>query len=639
MKVTSYFPTTLILLCLAVHVQTQIISMCSIIQGNSSLSEICANNTNSASMKDDSQDHCGNCDHLVSWSEKGVACETCGKWYHAKCQSIGTISYQDLNASDALWFCDLCKNHNYSKTMFDLYGVDQENSESSQDTSQSSIPSLNGHFTPGHVSTPTRQSTKNKFRSRPLRVINVNFQSMVGKRAETLELIDRLKPDILIGTETWLTSQVSDGELLTKDFQIFRKDRKHNHWGGVIIGVKSDLQCTVISELNTDCELLWVKVLTKTHKPLYVGAFYRPDKTDITSLQKLEQSLRKAAEKKNAHILLAGDFNLPSWDWENMCFKPNPTFKESHQEFVDLIEDLGMQQMVLEPTRLSNILDLVITNTPDLIPRLEVIPGLSDHEIVFFEYSIKADRKKNTLRQIFLYRRADWDALRKDMNDLLEKTAADDNKSADELWLEFKETLLASMKRNIPQKRARNRDSYPWITKEIRKLIRKRDNFSKMYKKTGNIEFKEKAKEFRKEAKRKIKLEHWRYVGELFDQTEAEDDCRPCLKRLFTYIKHQKTSSAGVSPLKSGGRLVTDPKAKAEILNQQFFKAFSDGEEYSFEEFKSKCTLTKDSENYNTMPDITITTQGVQKQLAGLNPTKAAGPDGLPPRVLKGTFS
>ena len=35
------------------------------------------------------------------------------------------------------------------------------------------------------------------------------------------------------------------------------------------------------------------------------------------------------------------------------------------------------------------------------------------------------------------------------------------------------------------------------------------------------------------------------------------------------------------------------------------------------------------------MDDIDISVKGVEKLLAGLNPSKATGPDGLPPRVLK----
>ena len=35
------------------------------------------------------------------------------------------------------------------------------------------------------------------------------------------------------------------------------------------------------------------------------------------------------------------------------------------------------------------------------------------------------------------------------------------------------------------------------------------------------------------------------------------------------------------------------------------------------------------------MEELNVTSPGVEKILAGLNPSKAAGPDGLPSRILK----
>jgi hypothetical protein len=39
--------------------------------------------------------------------------------------------------------------------------------------------------------------------------------------------------------------------------------------------------------------------------------------------------------------------------------------------------------------------------------------------------------------------------------------------------------------------------------------------------------------------------------------------------------------------------------------------------------------------NFPTMPDIVFTENSITKQLANLNPYKAAGPDNIMPRVLK----
>jgi hypothetical protein len=50
--------------------------------------------------------------------------------------------------------------------------------------------------------------------------------------------------------------------------------------------------------------------------------------------------------------------------------------------------------------------------------------------------------------------------------------------------------------------------------------------------------------------------------------------------------------------------------------------------------FINICKLSIKSK-YQTMPDITITCEGIAKILLNLNPNKEAGPDEIKPRVLK----
>ena len=300
-------------------------TMCSVAQlTDNQLNINCTKNTSYDSSV--SRDHCGNCDLLVSWSERGVACETCGKWFHAKCRSIGSASYQQLCDPEALWYCDLCCNQNYSTTMFDLHGTELDHNENS--FKDDSLISNENDFKPFHSSTPNRFTRTDKIRGRPLRLLNVNFQSMVSKKPQIIEMIDRLKPDVIIGSETWLKPEILSSELLTKQYQVFRKDRQgKTSGGGVIIGVKTELQCTEVEELRADCEIIWVRLLTKTHKPIYVSAFYRPDVKDTNALMQLQDSLKRASKIKNAHLIIAGDFNLPHWDWSNMCLEHDAKFK------------------------------------------------------------------------------------------------------------------------------------------------------------------------------------------------------------------------------------------------------------------------------------------------------------------------
>jgi len=70
----------------------------------------------------------------------------------------------------------------------------------------------------------------------------------------------------------------------------------------------------------------------------------------------------------------------------------------------------------------------------------------------------------------------------------------------------------------------------------------------------------------------------------------------------------------------------------ANILNKQFESVFSKPSPLSLKQL-AKSSMSK--LGHPPMPPITITVQGVDKLLTGLNPQKAQGPDEILPRLLK----
>ena len=110
-------------------------------------------------------------------------------------------------------------------------------------------------------------------------------------------------------------------------------------------------------------------------------AYYRPDDADEPSLRKLEVSLQGASQIRNAYLLIGGDFNFPSRDWQT-SLKTGYLSSQLHKDILDMINNNGLEEMVLESTRENNTLDLILTNAPQLIPRIEIVPGLSDHDIL-----------------------------------------------------------------------------------------------------------------------------------------------------------------------------------------------------------------------------------------------------------------
>ena len=175
-----------------------------------------------------------------------------------------------------------------------------------------------------------------------------------------------------------------------------------------------------------------------------------------------------------------------------MTLKPRSSSPRLQHNFLSMVYDNGLEQLVKEPTMEENTLDLFLTNCP----QLEVVPGISDHSIPYCEISTSARRKKQTQRQIPLYSKADWDSLR---TVAIERSAdlqrMDGVATTEELWTTFRDSLLAVVK-FIPHKTARPKPCQPWVTPSNRKLINRRDRTYRKMKKTGSEDLRTEVKNY-----------------------------------------------------------------------------------------------------------------------------------------------
>ena len=138
--------------------------------------------------------------------------------------------------------------------------------------------------------------------------------------------------------------------------------------------------------------------------------------------------------------MIGGDLNLPDINWNINAPTGNQYPKAIGDEFPKLLQDHSLQQMVTEATRGSNTLDLFITNRPTLLKRLEIIPGISDHDIVFINTYLEAQRCKPVKRRIHLWKKAHTDKI-KEALDIGNKKFMEEfehSNSAEDMWQFFK---------------------------------------------------------------------------------------------------------------------------------------------------------------------------------------------------------
>ena len=112
-----------------------------------------------------------------------------------------------------------------------------------------------------HVVTVGSQQIEGK----PLVLLQVNCWSTLNKILEFWNFVDTYNPDVVIGTELWLSEEINNAEVFRDDYTTFRRDRS-TRGGGVFICVKNFIDCR---ELWTDDEFEMIAVEVKGRDPKF----------------------------------------------------------------------------------------------------------------------------------------------------------------------------------------------------------------------------------------------------------------------------------------------------------------------------------------------------------------------------------
>ena len=283
---------------------------------------------------------CGACAKSV-FRTNCVQCDECDKWFHADCLQWNSETLESIK--NLSWYCDTCSLPKCTSSFFKSSSFGSLTSKSSSHDSNFSLPQSTFNTSnpseatipqpnPISASTPkknpraTSDQTQSKFPN-SLNFLIINFQSLWKKRVELANTASESKADIIIGTETWLSPDTKNSELLLDEFDIFRRDRP-SRGGGVLIAVRKSLGCEQISQ-SKDSETIFCKIKLKNRKPLIIGSIYRPPNYDFLASQKIIEEIYSLSRRfKGAVFWLGGDFNIPDINWKNQDILGNQYDKE-----------------------------------------------------------------------------------------------------------------------------------------------------------------------------------------------------------------------------------------------------------------------------------------------------------------------
>jgi hypothetical protein len=165
----------------------------------------------------------------------------------------------------------------------------------------------------------------------------------------------------------------------------------------------------------------------------------------------------------------------------------------------------NLTQIHDSPTRENNLLDLVFVSNPTLVKSSVNVPGISDHEIIITDFETKVHHQNTTPRKCYIYSKANWNTIHKDLNTLNEIVEEKQKNGADvhQRWDIFKKHLFGTMNNNIPNKEIKSRNNIPWVKRKERKMLKKKQRLYKQVRKNNKWT---NYRTFQKECKRHLRI-------------------------------------------------------------------------------------------------------------------------------------
>ena len=362
-------------------------------------------------------------------------------------------------------------------------------------------------------------------------------------------------------------------------------------------------------------------------KPLYLASLYEPPNTTSQPREALESSYNKLItlhRRSSPNIIIGGDFNLPGIDWET--WQTGCTNKSQHEVLLYFLLRNSHSQLISQATRptSNNILDLLMTSSPNLIENKQAIPSISDHLAIIFDANLKPHIPKKPSRKVYQFHKANKISLKMKAKAVLDKFVKSDPTKNDinTIWCAVKGILNNLLNDYVPYRTIKSRYNLPWITNEIKRSMRKRDRHFLRARKSNSDTDWSNFRKFRNSVAKSIISSHINYIDNIIGSNLVENP-----KCFWSYVKLRRTDNIGVLTLKTGTKVCNSDIYKAEALNYHFHSVFSIP--------KGKITLFDGVSPIESIPSLSIDEYGALSQPRRLDPNKTHGPDELSPQLLK----
>jgi len=344
-----------------------------------------------------------------------------------------------------------------------------------------------------------------------LKIVHINAQSIFNdsKQAEFVDLFSSSGIDIIVVSETWLRDGFCVNMPNYNSYYVNRPSDRNG--GGVAIFTKSSHQAKVIStslgERNRP-EYILLEVLVGSNKILVAG-LYRPPKVGF--LDAFQEDIYNVSVNYK-YVFVCGDLNA--------------RFNSGSEETKIICDVLGLCNLHCVPfgptfhiPGCDSNLDIISSNCPDLLIAFgqKMASGFSAHDLLYAVYNLLVPPVRKQRITCRNFNNIATDDLFNDLENASWEEIFNCNNINSKLEI-FNGIITDVMDKHAPLKTfTAKQTSQPWMTKFIRKLIKKRNKLRIKYLRTNSAPDYEKFKDMRNYVKQEIRSAKAKFFYSKFD--------------------------------------------------------------------------------------------------------------------------
>lgn len=497
------------------------------------------------------------------------------------------------------------------------------------------------HSTPTTAPSPIADRYTPRSSNTPLTVYYQNVGGMRSKTNDFFLATASCEYDVIVLTETWLRSDVSNSEL-SSDYNIFRCDRSSaschfSRGGGVLIAVKKAISSLPVRlERCNSLEQIVVKLRLQSKSVYVCGIYLRPNSDPdkyAAHADSVQQIMQKTSDGDS--VLIIGDYNLPHlhWAYDDDLDSHLPTNASSEQELVFTENMIASGLLQICDVRNSNdrLLDLAFVSNSSEVELFEVpfsiLPPDRHHKpfvLRLFTSELEASHAVSAQHD-FNFNRCNYNAVIEELSlfrweELFQET--DVNAAV----ANFYNVVFGVIRRHTPLRRSspRRPNSLPWWNADLR---RRRNVLRKVRRR-----FLQHRSEENRSLLRRLEAEYNECVSSSFREYifRIEDEVKADPSVFWRFFKERKGAQSLPSEMSFGGITSHSPTESVELF-ADFFKSVYN---------PSSPLISADALDLLPSFDIhfpcpTFSIADVTEALNAIDSSKGPGSDKLPPVFIK----